>query len=198
MAERVIKDGEFLSGRSAEALNKIVYGVGQASERMHQIAVATSEQSMGSQVIRQAMEQVSSMIEQIATATREQTRGSDMIIQAVDTMKSLSGQVSRASREQSKAGNTIVAQTGRVIEIVATIRTGSATQRQEGERIIQSMQTLRATNVASVEANAIMGQAVGSISRQTDALQQELALFTIAPGDGQATVFNSGKVSSNE
>ncbi len=193
MAERVIKDGEFLSGRSGEALNKIVYGVGQASERMHQIAVATSEQSMGSKVIRQAMELVSSMIEQIATATREQTRGSDMIIQAVDKMKSLSGQVSRASREQSKAGNTIVAQTGRVIEIVATIRTGSVTQRQEGERIIQSMQALRATNVASVAANAIMGQAVGSISRQTNVLQQELALFTIASGDGQATESNSGR-----
>ena len=185
-AERAIKDGEFLSGRSAEALDKITSGVQQASERMNQIAVATSEQSKGSKVIRDAMEHVSSMIEQIATATREQGRGSEVIIQAVERMKILAGQVKQATREQSNAGSTIGNQTERVNEIVMKIRTDCASQRQEGARIVQSMDELRATNQANLEATAVMGQAVTTLVQQTEALQQEILAFSVAQGEEHA------------
>lgn len=179
LAERVIKDGEFLSGRSAEAQDKIVRGVRQASERMHQIAVATTEQSKGSQVIRQAIEQMSNMIEQIASATREQARGGDMIIAATEKMKSLTEQVKSATQEQRRGGTTIGAQTERVLAIVATIRNGCLTQRQEGERVAQALEGLHATSAATIEANAILGQAVQRISRQSEVLQQELDAFKL-------------------
>jgi methyl-accepting chemotaxis protein len=51
-----------------------------------EIARATVEQARGSQMIKEAMEQVSDMVSQIANATTEQGRGSDLIMSAVERM----------------------------------------------------------------------------------------------------------------
>jgi len=179
IAEQSIKDGETLSSRSGEALNKIATGVQQASDRMTQIAVATSEQSRGSQVIRDAMEQVSGMIEQIATATREQSRGGEMITQAVERMKLLTGQMKQATREQSTVGSTITAHVDKVSVMISQIRAGCSQQRQDGARIVASVETLRTTNQNNVATSDIMEQAVVTLTQQVETLQQEIAAFTV-------------------
>jgi methyl-accepting chemotaxis protein len=180
IAERVIIDGEFLSGRSDEALNKIVAGVQQVTDRMNQIAVATYEQSRGSQVIRDAMERVSGMVEQIASATREQSRGSDLIIQAVDRMKTLTSQVQQATSEQSNVGSSISAHTDKVATMIAHIRTDCTAQRQEGERLVKSVEELRAANISNVATSEVMGQAVVTLTHQIEVLQQEISVFKVS------------------
>ncbi len=77
---------------------------------MDEIARATVEQAKGSQMIREAMEQVAEMVEQIAKATREQGQGSELIMAAVEKMKALTGQVRSSTGSRARLALSLPSQ----------------------------------------------------------------------------------------
>ncbi len=179
VAEKSISDGEELSQRSGEALSKIVVGVQETTGQVESIARATMEQAKGSQMIREAMEQVSDMIGQIASATREQTKGSDMIMVAAERMKGLTSQVRVSTKEQAKVGNFIASSTENITTMIRQIKRACDEQTRGSEQIICAVENIQESTETNLGAAKMMEDSVSRLSRQLDVLQGEMQSFKI-------------------
>jgi methyl-accepting chemotaxis protein len=178
-AEKSISDGELLSQRSGEALQKIVGGVKKATDRVDEIARATIEQAKGSQMIREAMEQVSEMVGQIAKATREQGQGGELIMGAVEKMKGLTTQVRASTREQSKVGNFIAKSTENITGMIHQIKRACDEQTRGSEQVVVAVEDIQQSTNINLEATRIMNDAVTNLFKQIEILQKEMGVFKI-------------------
>jgi methyl-accepting chemotaxis protein len=178
-AKSSITDGELLSQKSGEALAKIVIGVTRATASVVEIAHTTVEQAKGSQMIREAMEQVSEMVAQIAKATREQGQGGDLITGAVEQMKGLTSQVLSSTREQNKVGNLIARSTESITEMIRHIKRACDDQSRGSEQIVCSIEEIEVATEANVAATRVMDDSVYKLFRQTDLLTKEMESFKI-------------------
>ena len=178
-AEKSIAEGEILSQKSGEALNKIVAGVQKATDQVDSIARATMEQARGSKMIREAMEQVSEMVSQIAKATKEQGQGSELIMSAVEKMKGLTSQVRTSTREQSKVGSFIAKSTENITGMIQQIKRACDEQSKGSEQIVHSVEDIQLSANVNLEASRILGDVVASLSRQIEVLQKEMGTFNV-------------------
>ncbi len=178
-AEKSVANGEALSQKSGEALSKIVIGVQKSTDRMRDIARATVEQSKGSRMIRDAMEEVTEMVGQIARASTEQSKGSDLIMVAVERMKGLTGEVRRSTREQSKVGNFIAQATESITAMIQEIKQSTDEQRRGSEQIVHAVQEIQQSTQINMDASKVLDEAVLSLSRQTDVFQEEISGYKV-------------------
>jgi methyl-accepting chemotaxis protein len=178
-AEQSIADGELLSQKSGEALDKIVIGVQQATDQVGEIARASVEQAKGSQMIRDAMERVSEMIGQIAKATGEQSKGSELIMAAVERMTGLTGQVRGSTREQSKVGNHIAESTENITDMIRQIKRACDEQNRGSEQILIAIEDIQQSTAVNLEASQVMDETVAGLSGQINLLDNEMNNFII-------------------
>ena len=178
-AEKSIAEGEDLSKKSGEALNKIVGGVKKSTDRMEEIARATVEQAKGSVMIRDAMERVSEMVAQIATATREQGQGSELITSAVQNMKDLTSQVRASTREQSKVGGFIARSTESITDMIQMIKMACDEQGRGSEQIVEAVEDIRHSTTINLETIELLNNALASLLRQTELLHREIGVFRV-------------------
>lgn len=178
-AEKSIAEGETLSTRSGEALNKIVTGVKKSTNQMEEIARATVEQAKGSVMIRDAMERVSEMVSQIAKATDEQGRGSDLITTAAQRMKELTVQVRASTREQSKVGSFIAKSTEDITDMIQKIKTACDEQSRGSEQIVAAVEDIQMSTDINLEAINILNEVLASLLRQTETLHREISTFKV-------------------
>jgi methyl-accepting chemotaxis protein len=179
LAEKSIADGELLSQKSGEALTKIVSGVEKSSAQMDEIARTTIEQAKGSEMIRDAMEQVLEMVTQIAMATREQGLGGELIMAAVEKMKELTGQVSSSTREQSKVGNFIASSTENITDMIQQIKRACDEQGRGSEQIVVAVEDIKQSTDINLEATNVMNVAVMNLFHQIEIMQKEIGVFKI-------------------
>jgi methyl-accepting chemotaxis protein len=178
VAEKSIADGELLSQKSGIALGKIVSGVGMASEQVSEIARAAAEQAKGSQMIREAMEQVTDMIMQIANATQQQNKGSELIMTAVERMKVLTSQVRSSTREQSKVGSLIAGSTENITSMIQQIKRACDEQSRGSEQIVTAVDDIQKSTHENLSAAGTMERAVGGLFQQVDVLKKEISTFS--------------------
>jgi len=178
VAEKSIADGELLSQKSGIALGKIVSGVGMASEQVGEIARAAAEQAKGSQMIRDAMEQVTDMIMQIANATQQQNKGSELIMTAVERMKVLTSQVRSSTREQSKVGSLIAGSTENITSMIQQIKRACDEQSRGSEQIVIAVDDIQKSTHENLSAAGTMERAVGGLFKQVDVLKKEISTFS--------------------
>jgi methyl-accepting chemotaxis protein len=178
-AEKSIADGELLSQKSGEALNKIVNGVQMAAERVDEIARATVEQAKGSQMIRDAIERVLEMVGQIAMATREQGMGGELIMSAVEKMKELTAQVRVSTREQSKVGNFISRSTENITGMIQQIKRACDEQSRGSEQIVIAAEDIQHSTGFNLEATKVMNNTIMNLFRLIEIMQKEMDGFKI-------------------
>ncbi|MBJ6724797.1 methyl-accepting chemotaxis protein [Geomesophilobacter sediminis] len=179
LSEQRIAEGELLSQRSGEALQKIVAGVQQATTRVKDIAGTTEAQSKASENMRQAMEQVAEMVRQIGKATREQGRGSEQIISAVERMKEFTVQVRITTMAQSEVSNHIVQATSDITTMIGNVRKACEEEAESSKLIVQAMENIQHSAHSNVEATRVMDGAVAGLSKQVKLLQQKMAGFSL-------------------
>jgi methyl-accepting chemotaxis protein len=178
-AEKSIADGEVLSQKSGEALNKIFDGVKQSTDRMGEIARATVEQAKGSLMIRDAMEKVSEMVAQIARATHEQGQGGELITSAVQRMKELTSQVRGSTREQTKVGNFIAKSTENITDMIQKIKQACDEQSRGSEQIVVAVEDIQQSTSMNLEATRILNEALASLLRQAEIINREMSAFKV-------------------
>lgn len=178
-AEKSITDGEVLSQKSGEALNKIFEGVKQSTDRMGEIARATVEQAKGSLMIRDAMEKVSEMVAQIAKATNEQGQGGELITSAVQRMKELTSQVRASTREQTKVGNFIAKSTENITDMIQKIKQACDEQGRGSEQIVIAVEDIEQSTSMNLEATRILNESLASLVRQSEILNKEMSAFKV-------------------
>lgn len=178
-AEGRISAAKSLSQQSGEALNKIVSGARQASARMEQIAHLTSEQALGSQLIRDSMEKISAMVMQIGKATREQREGGDLIIKATERMKSVTAQVHTSLHEQNMVSKFIAKSTENISDMIRQIRRSSAEQSRGSEQIVMAVTDIQSAASVNIEVTDFLEVAAKRLSSQAVLLQGELGKFVV-------------------
>ena len=181
-AHKSIAEGEKLSQKSGEALNKIVDGITVASTQMDEIARASENQAGESQLIRKAMDRVAEMINQIARATSEQGRGSDLIMTAVEKMKELNTQVRNSTREQTKVGNFIGKSTENITTMIRKIKLACDEQTRGSGQIVHAVAGIQQSTEINLEANRMTEETVKRLTQQTELIQAALHNFTISGG----------------
>jgi methyl-accepting chemotaxis protein len=179
-AHKSIAEGEILSQKSGEALNKIVKGITVASAQMDEIARASGNQANESQLIRRAMDRVAEMSNQIACATSEQGRGTDLIMAAVEKMKELNTQVRNSTREQTKVGNFIGKSTENITTMIRKIKVACDEQTRGSGQIVHAVAGIQQSTEINLEANRMTEEAVKRLTQQTELIQAALHNFKIA------------------
>jgi methyl-accepting chemotaxis protein len=178
-AEKSITEGEMLSRKSGEALEKIVSGVQMATDQVTSIARSTAEQAKGSKMIREATEQVTSMVRQIAISTREQGAGSAKVLSAVDRMKMMTEQVKNSTREQSNVGGFIAKSTENITEMIRHIKNACDEQSRGSDQVVPAVQSIKEATESNLGALKVLGETMSALASQISALQAEIDRFSV-------------------
>ncbi|CAH2032052.1 methyl-accepting chemotaxis protein [Trichlorobacter ammonificans] len=177
LSEQAVTEGETLSRRSGEALQKIVNGVKIATELVNEIANATEQHAHQGEKMRLATDEVRSMVEQIVRATGDQTRNAQVIGQASDSMRQLATRVHGHARAHSDAGTAVAASGEAIVRMIEEIRHACQIQSEGSDRIVSSAEQVEASATSNLETTKIMDEMATRLSSQIGNLEQALAGF---------------------
>jgi methyl-accepting chemotaxis protein len=180
ITEDRVADGEQLSRRSGDALNRIVTGVQLVTDQINEIARATAVQSSGSRKIHGAMGNVSDRVGQIALSCQEQAATSRSIMSAAELMKELTSRVLASTSRQENVGEGIAESTAQMSDVVEMIRKASLDQADCCRRITDSVRRVSGSAESSLDSAQSMEDAVESLTTQIELLQQEIAKLKTA------------------
>lgn len=184
LTEERVQEGELLSRRSGDALEKILYGVQTASVKVNEIARATVEQSQGGQLIHGAMRHVADMVAQIARSCQESARTNSSIMAAVERMKGFTGQVNSAASSQEKIGEDIARSTAQMSQGIESIKGSCREQSQWSMQIHDSIENVRESTMSNLDSAKIMEKGVENLLSQINLLKREIRQLQISAGNG--------------
>jgi methyl-accepting chemotaxis protein len=184
-AEKNISEGEALSRKSGEALEKIVNGVEVASRQIATIARATAQQARGSMLIRESTGEVTDMVRQIATAVKQQAEGGRHVLTSVERMKSMTEQVKNSTREQSNVGGFIAKSTESITDMIRRIKNACDEQSRGSEQVLPAVASIREAADSNMGAVKMLGESMSTLTRQIAVLQQEIDRFKADEAAGE-------------
>jgi len=177
-SERVHKEVE-RSKSAGAALDKIKASTLKSTEQVRSIVRATQEQSRGSRQITNSINEVASMLGQIATAIRQQNDGNQQLARAAEAMKEIASQGKLSTGEQAKGSRQINASMERIRTMVERIDEATREQTQRCRQVVEAVASIRQIAEGNAGRTAELDQVVDILSRQTDALEEEVGAFKV-------------------
>jgi methyl-accepting chemotaxis protein len=176
---KLVEEGVAMSHQAGRALNNIIDSASKASGMGKEIAAATREQAQGSEAVTRSVERLQEMTKQINSATTQQAQGSQHILRAVESMREVTKYVRQAMVEQ-KSGSTMISSAAeRMIDMIHEIFQVAANQASESEKIVITMQQVRAiADVNRGSANE-MNESVSLLSDAIRSLDEEVRKFRV-------------------
>jgi methyl-accepting chemotaxis protein len=175
----LVETGVSLSHQAGKALNNILESSAKASNMGKEIAGATREQATGSETVTRAVDRLQSMVGQINAATRQQAQGSDHIMSAVESMREVTKYVRQAMVEQKSGSSMISAAAERMIDMIHEIFQVAANQAAESEKIVGTMQQVRAISDGNRSTANDMGEAITLLNDAIRSLDEETRKFRV-------------------
>ena len=175
----LVENGVLLSHEAGKALNNILDSASKASNMGKEIAGATREQAAGSENVTRAVDRLQSMVGQINAATRQQAQGSDHIMKAVESMREVTKYVRQAMVEQKSGSSMISAAAERMIEMIHEIFQVAAGQSSESEKIVTTMQQVRAIADGNRSTASDMSEAITLLNDAIRSLEGEVKKFRV-------------------
>jgi methyl-accepting chemotaxis protein len=176
-AEESVRAGEELSRKAGNALGKIFEGVERTAQQMAEIAKATREQAMGSDLIRSAIEDISSMTNAIAETSRQQRKGSESIRSEAGRVQEFSSLVMRSMKEQATASNMISHMSQNVSTSSGSIQQACTDQAGSSQRIRNAVESIQVSTSTVMEEIQAVNQGVARLKANTVSLQEEMENF---------------------
>lgn len=177
--EKVI-EGDQLSKRSGEALEKILTGMRMAAGRVNEIARATVEQAQGGQFVHGAMRHVADMVAQIARSCQESTRTNSSIMAAVERMKGFTTHVTSSAAAQQQIGADIADSTEKMAAEIGNIRDACQVQAESSEQIFSAIDTVRESTRSNLDAAKVMEAETKNLLDQIERLRTEIKRMQIS------------------
>ena len=184
VTEEKVLEGEHLSKRSGDALEKVLTGVRMATGRVNEIARATVEQAQGGMFIHGAMRHGAEMVAQIARSCQESTRTNNSIMTAVERMKSFTAHVTRSAANQQQIGADIAGSTERMAEDISRIKDACRVQSESSLQIFTSIDTVRDSTQSNLDSAKIMEREAKNLLEQIDMLRTEVWQMQISGRKG--------------
>ena len=175
----LVETGVSLSHEAGRALNNILASATKASNMGKEIANATREQAKGSETVTRAVDRLQSMVGQINSATRQQAQGSEHILRAVESMREVTKYVRQAMVEQRSGSTMISAAAERMIEMIHEIFQVAANQSSESEKIVTTMQHVRAIADNNRAAAGDMSTSITLLNDAIRSLEDEVKKFRV-------------------
>ena len=175
----LVETGVSLSHEAGKALNNILVSAAKASSMGKEIAGATREQAKGSETVTQAVDRLQSMVGQINSATTQQAQGSDHILKAVESMREVTKYVRQAMVEQKSGSGMISNAAERMIEMIHEIFQVAASQASESEKIVATMQQVRAIADNNRSAAGDMSAAITLLNEAIRSFDEEVRKFRV-------------------
>jgi methyl-accepting chemotaxis protein len=175
----LVENGVALSHEAGKALNNILDSASKASNMGKEIAGATREQAAGSENVTRAVDRLQSMVGQINSATRQQAQGSNHIMKAVESMREVTKYVRQAMVEQKSGSTMISAAAERMIEMIHEIFQVAAGQSTESEKIVATMQQVRAIADGNRSTVGDMSDAITLLNDAIRSLDNEVRKFRV-------------------
>jgi methyl-accepting chemotaxis protein len=176
---QLVETGVSLSHQAGRALNNILDSTAKASTMGREIAGATREQAQGSETVTRSIDRVQEMVKQINSATTQQAQGSDHILKAVESMREVTKYVRQAMLEQKSGSSMISNAAERMIEMIHEIFQVAANQSSESEKIVATMQQVRAIADGNRGLAGDMSQAIGLLNDAIRSLDDETRKFRV-------------------
>lgn len=176
---KLVEEGVTMSHQAGRALNNILESASKASGMGKEIAAATREQAQGSEAVTRSVERLQEMTKQINSATTQQAQGSQHILRAVESMREVTKYVRQAMVEQ-KSGSTMISSAAeRMIDMIHEIFQVAANQASESEKIVATMQQVRAIADGNRSSANEMSEAVSLLSDAIRTLDEEVRKFRV-------------------
>jgi methyl-accepting chemotaxis protein len=176
---KLVEDGVSMSHQAGRALNNILDSASKASGMGKEIAGATREQALGSETVTRSVDRLQEMTKQINSATTQQAQGSQHILRAVESMREVTKYVRQAMVEQ-KSGSTMISTAAeRMIDMIHEIFQVAANQASESEKIVATMQQVRAIADGNRSSANEMSEAVALLSDSIRTLDEEVRKFRV-------------------
>jgi methyl-accepting chemotaxis protein len=175
----LVENGVALSHEAGKALNNILVSAAKASSMGKEIAGATREQAKGSETVTRAVDRLQSMVGQINSATTQQAQGSDHILKAVESMREVTKYVRQAMVEQKSGSGMISNAAERMIEMIHEIFQVAAGQASESEKIVATMQQVRAIADNNRSAAGDMSAAINLLNEAIRSFDDEVRKFRV-------------------
>ncbi len=172
-----VSDGVRLSIQAGETLDKILHSVNKSKDMNSQIAIATSDQTKGSRVVRDAIENVTDLLKQMTKATSEQATASEQIIKATENVMDISGEVKRITVEQAKGGSHIKQSINEVTKNIRDISKAIEEQKRGGEEVVRSMQDITVIIREDADNSSKIYSDLNGLTSNGDKLKRHLSLF---------------------
>jgi methyl-accepting chemotaxis protein len=176
---RLVEDGVSLSHEAGKALNNILESSTKASQMGKEIAAATREQASGSENITQSVNRLQELVRQINSATTQQAQGSDHIMQAVESMREVTRYVRQAMVEQRSGSTMISSSAERMIDMIHEIFQVATNQSIESEKIVITMEQVRAIAEGNGTHAVEMGDSITHLSQAIRSLDEEIRRFRV-------------------
>jgi len=175
----LVETGVSLSHEAGKALNNILVSAAKASNMGKEIAGATREQAKGSETVTRAVDRLQSMVGQINSATTQQAQGSNHILKAVESMREVTKYVRQAMVEQKSGSSMISSAAERMIEMIHEIFQAAASQASESEKIVTTMQAVRAIADNNRAAAGDMSAAITLLNDAIRSFDEEVRKFRV-------------------
>jgi methyl-accepting chemotaxis protein len=179
LTEEKVLEGEHLSKRSGDALEKVLLGVRMAAGRVNEIARATVEQAQGGKFIHGAMRQVTEMVTMISRSCQESTRTNNAIMLAVERMKGFTAHVNKSAADQQQIGADIAGSTEKMAEDIERIKNACSVQSEGSSQIFASIDSVRESTQSNLDSVKIMEQGAKTLLEQIEQLRAEIRQMQI-------------------
>ena len=176
---KLVEEGVSLSHEAGRALNNILDSSTKASEMGKEIAAATREQAAGSENVTHSVDRLQELVNQINSATTQQAQGSDHIMKAVESMREVTKYVRQAMVEQRSGSSMISTAAERMIDMIHEIFQVATNQASESEKIVGTMEQVRAIAEGNRNYAVEMGESLTLLSEAIRGLDEEIRRFRV-------------------
>ncbi len=179
LSEKRIAEGSELSQQSGTALRKIVEGIEIASSHMVDIGKTALGQTQSSVVMQKAMDRVAEMVEQIALATHDQSHGSELITSSVERMRNITREVMLSITNHQNSAAQVIKANDEISDMVVQICEASIIQAGSSQQIGESLNDFEESTEVHVASTMVMDEVLLKLARQITVLQNEMERFKV-------------------
>ncbi len=178
-----VEDGVHLTEQAGVSLVKILESTDLVSQRIEQIAQATSEQAQTSQRVTQITEHLAVSVDNIKEEGQKQSQSGDKLLEMSRRVQEIAQKVKTSTEEQTKTSQQINSDLARINETVKGIVDSTENQAQSGAKVLEMTEGLADVIKSNRDAVLSLKDIIDDISGKMEYLQEELSAFILEEMD---------------
>jgi len=172
-----VERGVQRSNLAGEVLARILEKANHTTQRVSEIATATTRQTQDLSRVDRAVSEVQQIARQIEQATHDQNQATKEIAGAVAHIRSLGTSVKQSTLEQRRGSALIAKAASEVAEMVSDIASSTSAQQTSSEAIQYALRVFTEVAAESMRTVEEINDSVTTLSERAAQLEREIGRF---------------------